>query len=176
MAPSEKSLPIHQRILNVTASLSKRKCIKHACRKQVAGLCGLASQTKGFTNSLSMLKNQKQFLTFDKDTITINANGIIHADVGPELGSNNDLLEEAKTKVKGNKAKKLLDYLFDGQTKTRVDVADHIDSPHSSKGFTNLVSSIKKLEYIEYVILDGEPALRMTDELFACDGRPNVAP
>lgn len=91
------------------------------------------------------------------------------------MGSNKDLLEEAKSQVSGNKAKKLLDYLSDGQTKTRADVAAHIDSPVTSKGFTNMLGSIKKENYIEYVQLNGKPALRMTDELFACEGRPDVA-
>jgi hypothetical protein len=173
MAPSAKSLPIHQKILNVTATLSTKRGIKHVCRKQVAAKCGLTTQTKGFTNSLSMLKNQKKFLTFDKDTITINEDGISHADVGPDIGSNQDLLEEAKNQVKGNKAKKILVYLFDGQIKTRADVAKHIGSDPTSKGYTNILGSIKKWNYIEYVKLDGEPALRMTDGLFACDGRPD---
>lgn len=136
-------------------------------------MCGLTKETKAFTNSLGILKNKKMYLVYDKDTITINEEGLRHGDGGAELGSNQDLLVAAQGNVKGNKSKELLAYLFDGRTKTRADVAAHIGSDPTSKGFTNLLGPLRKLNYVEYVQEGGKPALRMTDDIFTFEGRPD---
>jgi hypothetical protein len=167
-----KQLPTAQKILNASAALSKRG-IKHACRKRVAAMCGLTKENKAFINSLAKLKNEKKFLVYDRETITINDDGIDNADGGADLGTNRDLLEAAKNNLNGPRAKQLLEYLFDGETKTRADVARHLKTEHTSKGFQNLLGPIRKLNYIEYVDKDGEKCLRMTDDLFLLGGRPD---
>ena len=98
-----------------------------------------------------------------------------HAEPEAELGSNKEILEKAKEKVKSNKSKKILDILFDGCTYSRAKIGKMIDADHTKKSFINLLSPLKKEFYIEYVTdEDGNQALRMHDDMFPFGGRPKV--
>jgi hypothetical protein len=173
MAPTKK-LSTEQKIINAAASLARRDG-GAVCRKKVAALCGYSKETKAYGNCLGNLKNKKKYIEYDKDTITLTDLGEENAEPEEELGSNREVLEKAKEKVKGAQGKKILDALSDGRILSRDKIGEIIGSDHTKKSFINILSPLKKLDFIEYIKDEnGDAALRMTDEMFPFGGRPNI--
>ena len=163
-------ISISQSILNAAASLGGN----NVCRVKVAKRCGHPKQDKVYMNALRILKTKKNYLDYDKTTITLTEEGLENAVAEAPIGDNNEALEKAKAKVPGNKAKQILDIVFDGQVHSRAEVAERINHDVTKKSFGNLLMKIKKEEFIAYAKTDdGEDGIIGTDELFPF-GRPGA--
>lgn len=164
-------LPVWQRILNAIAVLESRGQ-KTPNRHQVAGMCGYPKENgKGYTNALSMLKNQKKYVIVHKETLKFTDEGRRHAHTVSELPSagciNKEQWERAKAQIKPSKGKQMIDILSDGKAHSRQEIADKFNIDVGSKGFTNLLSSLKKDTFIEYCEDEqGNKAVRMQEWLF----------
>jgi hypothetical protein len=105
MAPAGKTT-IPQKILNVTASLARRRNVK-VSRQKVATLCGYPKQERSFTNALGMLQNKKFQNIYGKEDIEVTEAGYDLADPSAPVETNKDALEQAKTKIKSSKARQI---------------------------------------------------------------------
>ena len=170
MAPTKNNkVSISQAILNATASLGG----KNVCRLKVAKRCGHPKQEKVYTNALRLLKTKKGYLDYDKETITLNDEGIKNAVAEAPIGSNDQALERAKSKVAGNKAKMILDIVMDGKVHSKVEIAEKINHDVTKKSFGNLLGKVKSEGFIATAKTeDGKDGIVGTDELFPF-GRPD---
>ena len=145
-------------------------------RHRIAKSLGHPKETHLYKKALGQLTHRDTYLVVGNQTLTITALGLANAEAEQPIGSNQELLGKAKEQVDG-KSKLILDELFDGKTKSRVKIGQAIGADAAEKSFGTLVSPLKKCKFIECVDgEDGEPSLRMTDALFAIDGRPEANP
>lgn len=167
-------VPISQKILNATASLSKGTT-KYVSRKKVAALCGFPKQeSRSYLNQISILKKKKNFIVLDgKDFIGLTEEGLQNAEQVAPVTSNRESLDAAKAKIESAKGKRIFEIAEDGQTHTYAEIGRLIQSDHTKRSFLNLLGPLKnKHTCIEYVTTEtGEKAIRMVDDMFPF-GRP----
>lgn len=175
MAPAATKIPVHQKILNAVAALSKRGNIgvRVPRKKKIATICDLTKETdESYGNSPTLLKNKKKYIIVEKDTIEVTELVSANAEEVEQNGNNAQSLEQAKAKIESSKSKRIMDILSDGRIHTCAEIGAIIDADPTKKTFVNLLSPLKELEYVEYVKNEkGEAALRMTDWMFPF-GRP----
>lgn len=143
-------LPVWQRILNNLAVMEARGQTNPK-RHDIAAMCGYPKENgKGYTNALGMLKNQKKYVVVEKQTLAFTDLGREHAHPVATATSNEEQWEIAKDQIKSAKGKMIIDILSDGRAHSKQDIADALGVDVTSKGFTNLVSSLKGGDFIEY--------------------------
>ena len=167
--------PLRQTILNAVATLAGRTNCDTVQRWKVLELLGFDGENKAYTIALGRLKNRYGYIEVEPHTIKITPTGKANAAAEEPLGSNLELLDEAKKNVNLD-GKAILNLLSDGRTSNFIEVGDAIgcDAIGSDRVcFGDILTPLVKLGYVEYVIgIHGAMTLRMTDRMFIINGRP----
>ena len=164
--------PLKQTILNAVATLAGRTNCATVQRWKVLELLGIDRETRAYGDALGVLKNRDGYIEVQPYTIKITPTGKANAAAEEPLGSNLELLEEAKKNVSLD-GKAILNLLADGRTSYLIEVGDAIGSDRAC--FGDILTPLVKLGYVEYVIgIHGAMTLRMTDRMFIINGRPGA--
>lgn len=117
--------------------------------------------------------NQKKaYLAYDKTSITVYQLGFDNADMETVAGNNEEQLEKAKEKCSSRKQKLILEIVFDGGVHSYAEIAQRIGADHTARSFQNLLSPLKRNEYVECTKDEaGDKALKAHDNIFPF-GRP----
>jgi len=169
-----KSLgPAATTLLNVLAVLVVGSPNNDSIKKSKLQLMAEIKGKSTFANAQTKLKNAG-FILVEKDTVFITSSGMGAATIDAaniNIPATNAALHDAtKEKHKLNaKQIALFDHLANGGTynKKEVQVALGINA---SSTWANLMTSLKKLEIVEY---DRE-TIRLTDAMFEIEGRPEM--
>ena len=162
-----------QKILNYCLWFESRDQV--ASRQEIGRLLGIKAST--FLVTLSVMKNKRGWLEYDRDTIRLTAAGRAKAmpmDVSSLTAHPGKTDEEVRTSIYkkfkiGGKAMALLEALTDGGAHNRFATA-------ASVGVTNkgtlavMLSNLKKNGVIEY----DATTIRLTDMCFASGKRPST--
>lgn len=154
-----------QKILNNAAALHN-KGFKKVCRKRVEKMCGVTNKNKrSHDNALGLLRKNEKYLTFDKETIELNEEGMKNADPEALPGNNDSALAAAKKKCPGTTAHAILDIVMDGKDHTADQIYKDLGLEMGDRSYSNVLGKIKREGFIEYCKVDGKKGIRATDDL-----------
>jgi hypothetical protein len=110
----------------------------------VQGLAGIPNK-KIFDTVCGALKNKKQWITYDKDTIEFTELGRQQVpEEALQVPTNNDALhDKIKESFKNGSTKKIFDFLSDGRYRSKKEIADFLGMP-VNKSFGTYLSGISK--------------------------------
>lgn len=184
--PAVKVSPKQQAILNAVKTVASRPGQQQshgdattmtADRQKVLIMCGYTKGTAGgFNFQLSVMKTKRGFLTFDAKSISLTTLGQELAQVDPNhnvAASNEAHWEKCMARIPGKKGKLLFAAMRDGKVHSRASLASAAgyDDPNAG-GYKFATSKLVSTELAEYCTDEGgQPALRLTDEVFPY-GRP----
>jgi hypothetical protein len=174
----DKTIPVHERILSAMAELLALK-IPAPPRIQVAFFSGYTNANTGFVKALSQMKKQGLVEYSGKATVRLSLAGLAKAGTVDLPRSTADVHKRIKD-LFPPKAQEFINYLSDGSTHPREDVATACGYDNeASTGFAKVLSNLKGRGIVEYL---KDPAdskkklVRLTDISFPFGRGDNTAP